>query len=779
MRLRRLLLLPVPALLLAALASAAAVVSPFDGHRTPSASADPAYGTVTVNPTTRIIIENYKIGLPVRFTTCADPLTFTGTATGGSNLILTDTGKNWTANQWANYTVDVTSGPGNGQSRKIISNTSNTLTVGTDWGAVISSGSATTGSTTTLMDAPETWNTNQWTNYLVDLNGPGGPQTRTVVSNTNNVLTVTPAWSVFASGNATSGTAETLVDTTKNWTANQWANQTVELLSGKGAPQTRQILSNTSNTLMVTTPWGQFGSGMATGGAASTLVDSAANWTVNEWAGRIVDLVSGPSSFQTATIASNTNNTMTMSSPWASGTTGTATGGSATTLVDTGASWSPNQWVNLTLELTSGAGAPQTRTVLSNTTNTITVSSAWSGSNPASGTGYLVRRVPVLGTGYQVRTGAGTATGGTSNTIADSGAAFAVNELANASIDILAGPGSPQSRTIVSNSATSIVVDAAWTPDAGSQLPGAGSTYSVRRAPAAGTSYRVREGPAASRSYSLRTYAPPASGSGYRVSKAQCYVGAYDVTVNYPSSRFTVLSDGGQSTGGNTTTTLNDTSKAWKVNQWVGTLVSIVSGPAFGQKRTVTGNTATQLVVSPPWDTTFPNVLPTSTSYYAMGGIAEGGMITSTGRSALCPGGAQYGSGTASLSCVTTGWLPPFPATGAGNLVNVSMQATGRGSVALSLTNVVIVQIDGTTIPADVVGGTWRVILCPDSSPNGVINSSDLQQTAAAFGQKGPPLKNPPDPLWTQQKDVDENGNINSVDLQLTASVFLQKCVQP
>jgi predicted CxxxxCH...CXXCH cytochrome family protein len=51
-----------------------------------------------------------------------------GTATAGSTTTLT-TAKTWTTNQWKDYFVSMQTGSNNGQMRKIISNTTNTLTV--------------------------------------------------------------------------------------------------------------------------------------------------------------------------------------------------------------------------------------------------------------------------------------------------------------------------------------------------------------------------------------------------------------------------------------------------------------------------------------------------------------------------------------------------------------------------------------------------------------------------------------------------------------------------
>lgn len=57
----------------------------------------------------------------------------TGTASAGGASTLTNGAKNWTANQWTNYQVRITSGTGAGQIRTIASNTSTVLTVSAAW----------------------------------------------------------------------------------------------------------------------------------------------------------------------------------------------------------------------------------------------------------------------------------------------------------------------------------------------------------------------------------------------------------------------------------------------------------------------------------------------------------------------------------------------------------------------------------------------------------------------------------------------------------------------
>lgn len=59
----------------------------------------------------------------------------------------------------------------------------------------------------------------------------------------------------FATGTATSATSTTLINTAKTWTTNQWANSQAKIVSGTGAGQVRTIASNTETTLTVSAAW--------------------------------------------------------------------------------------------------------------------------------------------------------------------------------------------------------------------------------------------------------------------------------------------------------------------------------------------------------------------------------------------------------------------------------------------------------------------------------------------------------------------------------------------
>jgi len=57
----------------------------------------------------------------------------TGTATAGGASTLTNTGRNWTTNQWTNYQVRIVSGTGAGQIRTVASNTATVITTSAAW----------------------------------------------------------------------------------------------------------------------------------------------------------------------------------------------------------------------------------------------------------------------------------------------------------------------------------------------------------------------------------------------------------------------------------------------------------------------------------------------------------------------------------------------------------------------------------------------------------------------------------------------------------------------
>jgi hypothetical protein len=77
---------------------------------------------------------------------------------------------------------------------------------------------------------------------------------------TDGRLVSTPAWidsgfKSFATGTATAGAANTLTNSAKNWTTNQWTASQVRITSGTGAGQIRTVASNTGTVLTVSSNW--------------------------------------------------------------------------------------------------------------------------------------------------------------------------------------------------------------------------------------------------------------------------------------------------------------------------------------------------------------------------------------------------------------------------------------------------------------------------------------------------------------------------------------------
>ena len=133
---------------------------------------------------------------------------------------------------------------------------------------------------------------------------------------------------VLYNGAASGGSTTTLVDATANWNVNQWAGSFVLLVSGTGAGQCIKILSNTATTLTFATvttgpaaatvyqirSLGALSVGVATGGSATTLVNSAKTWVANAWTNYQVRIISGTGAGQKSKIASNTSTTLTIAS---------------------------------------------------------------------------------------------------------------------------------------------------------------------------------------------------------------------------------------------------------------------------------------------------------------------------------------------------------------------------------------------------------------------------------------------------------------------------------
>lgn len=151
------------------------------------------------------------------------------------------------------------------------------------------------------------------------------------------VMSGTP---VGATATPNSMSATVLVDASKNWATNELVGKTLQWSAASGATEGLNglavITANTSNTITVatagTTPvngqkyaitdgpafgFDNFtgnsstnGTGLATSGSTTTLVDSTKTWAVNEHANKLLFISAGVGNGQLLTITSNTSTTL-------------------------------------------------------------------------------------------------------------------------------------------------------------------------------------------------------------------------------------------------------------------------------------------------------------------------------------------------------------------------------------------------------------------------------------------------------------------------------------
>lgn len=206
-----------------------------------------------------------------------------------STTVVVDPTKSWVTNEHVGRLIHVmVAGQApTSQIRWITANTANTITVssaitaavnGTSKYAIYDSkvfgidvqrketgmdpyGWATSGSTTTLVDSTKSWIPNQWAGYLFKIEaGTGyGSGRITIISNTETTLTyalqsftpdattkyeIADCW-----GLASAGASNSLTDSAKNWTTNQWAGKRIRYTAGTGLGNDIAVSSNTSTVI--------------------------------------------------------------------------------------------------------------------------------------------------------------------------------------------------------------------------------------------------------------------------------------------------------------------------------------------------------------------------------------------------------------------------------------------------------------------------------------------------------------------------------------------------
>ncbi len=180
---------------------------------------------------------------------------------------------------------------------------------------------------------------------------------------------------------STTSTLNTNVTILGDLTARNGLAFKVRITGGTGAGQEREIASSTlgaNGIITVATNWSVTPDATSTYilytgrvyimGGGTTVAGSFKYWdyATQAWSGNLV--VTGFPTF-------GTDGRMVAPNSFQSNIsfTGTATGGSATTLVNSGKSWATNQFANWQVRITAGAGAGTTRLITSNTGTTLTI----------------------------------------------------------------------------------------------------------------------------------------------------------------------------------------------------------------------------------------------------------------------------------------------------------------------------------------------------------------------------------------------------------------------
>ena len=246
-----------------------------------------------------------------------------------------------------------------------------------------------------------------------------------------------------ANAAATASQSVTLiVDSSKSWVVNEHAGKVVHVCIAGTSPttQSRRITSNTATTLTVANivaavngtsryviqqpnafgrdeQWkvvDKKGYSRATGGTATTLVDSTKNWYSNQWNGYKVRIVAGTGVGSEVAITGNDATTLTLTAPGfvpdattkyiLMDTFGILTGATNVTnavLTDTTKNWTVNQWAGKRIRLVAGAGAPQEATITSNTSNALTIAGVFT-TTPDTTTVYTILAIPARGAGIEM-----------------------------------------------------------------------------------------------------------------------------------------------------------------------------------------------------------------------------------------------------------------------------------------------------------------------------------------------------------------------------------------
>jgi hypothetical protein len=601
------------------------------------------------------------------------------------------------------------------------------------------------------------------------IRGTGAGQVRTITNVSDPIIQEI--------GNATSVSntlgAISITDTLKAWTVNQWAGYQVRIISGAGAGQVRKILYNTTTALtlgdstlsgnevycnpMVFSPAIAAGSIYQIEASVATVdtnwlvqPDTTSRYTIDGPQIFLASSQTGPlyslqqydaltdtwyirtatsNNIATAGTDSSLERTGEIASVWAQ-TTATVVGnamtsvvsGTATTLTDSGQSWTTNQWAGYYVRIFSGVGEGQQSLIASNTATTLTF--ATMSTAPDSTSQYIIE-------GFDAGIASGT---GTTTTLIDSTKAWVVNRWKNYAVKITAGTGKGQVIQILSNTATtltfykpiSVATDSTTIytiigdsdklylslgANAGvliHNLKDDLSTYGRLTDSGLASNASVQFG--SNKQIAITTLAnvttaatiTTATPHMLKVGASVVVKGATDANFNgtftiatVPSTTtftYTMVGTPAATTIANTqsVTTLSDSNKSWTTNQWAGYMVymnsstvTAATGVATGQALQIASNTATTLTfvsgTAPTNGVTRYVIAPRDAIGNMFSGIATGTqsttLLTDTNVSTFSSTAAISGT-TLTVASVSAGYI------GIGSVITGGGTAAGTTVVA-------------------------------------------------------------------------------------------------
>lgn len=555
-------------------------------------------------------------------TKCDEGQVTSATANG-----LTDSSKNWDPDEWdthATTVVVITGGKGFGQIRQVTDNDTSDLTVTPAWDVMPNRTSSYRISS--VLTLRTTWLSVQHVDEVFSFVPDSGGDYRLLVADPCLGLRVLAGLlDKNDTGTASSGTATSLVDASKGWDGGEWQGGYVYISEGTCNGQIRRVLSNTATTLELhadeswdddtpdTTSKYTVYALRETGtcsdypDADDQLEDSSANLAEEAWRDGFVRVTEGACEGQVRQIKEHTPTVITVRRAWDDHIdTGSATSATNTTLTDSAKTWKTDQWKHGVITIIGGTGQGQERIVDSNDTTAVTVTAAW-GDNPdtsseyrvvidrpnASSTYELINRGAFRAMFFEGEEEAGVSSSdtGANNTLIDSTKSWPADKW-NGGVVLLFRDGCDTAEL-------RSIADTPDTDDAGTATAATTGTLSDSSKTWAtdqwvGATVEITSGLGA--------------GQTRHVSSSD----TTQLTVSDDWDTAPSRSDSGTASGGGDAT-LADASKTWSANEWATGTIEITGGTGSGQERIVDSNDTTTIIVTAAWDDN-----PDTTSQYTL-----------------------------------------------------------------------------------------------------------------------------------------------------------------